>query len=146
MWRSFFPYAEIIGVDLYEKRLPAEDRISMLVGDQGDRNFLERLGAERGPFGLVIDDGSHRGDHINLTFETLWPHVGPGGLYVIEDLVTAYEPDYGGGPPGATGTSMSLIKALVDGVQHQSDVKPCAVHVYPNIVFIEMPPGKGEVR
>jgi cephalosporin hydroxylase len=135
MWRSFFPHARVIGVDLHLKALPREDRITILQGDQTDPALLAQL-AGRGPFDLVVDDGSHRGDHINITFKALWPHVNPHGLYVIEDLETAYDPAYGGGPPGTACTSASLLKELVDGSQLGG---VAAVHVYKGIALVEKP-------
>jgi len=135
MWRTYLPKAQIIGVDLYRKRLPLDDRITILQGDQADLSFLEEL-SRRGPFDLIIDDGSHRGDHINITFDALWPHVRKGGLYVIEDLETAYDPDYGGGPPGTSTTSISLLKKIID--ESQAD-KVAAIHVYKGIAFIQKP-------
>jgi hypothetical protein len=136
-WRSFFPNASVIGVDIHEKHLPAERRITILQGDQSDPHFLAELARSHGPFDLVIDDGSHRGDHILTTFAALWPRLEPKGIYVIEDLETAYDEGYGGGPAGRPGTAMALLKELLDGVQHESSTHAAAVHVYPNIAFIE---------
>jgi len=47
---------------------------------------LEVVGSEiDGPLDLVIDDASHAYGKTWLTFQTLFPLVRPGGLYVIED-------------------------------------------------------------
>lgn len=46
------------------------------------------LDAVEGPFDLVIDDGSHAFEDILGTFETLWPRMSPGGVYVVEDWRT----------------------------------------------------------
>lgn len=35
---------------------------------------------------IVVDDGSHRADHVLSTFECVFPLLLPGGCYVIEDL------------------------------------------------------------
>lgn len=37
------------------------------------------------PLDLVIDDASHLLNETRASFETLFPLLGPGGLYVIED-------------------------------------------------------------
>jgi predicted O-methyltransferase YrrM len=56
--------------------------------DQGDR---ERLGAivddELGdtPLDLVFDDASHLLEPTRTSFETLFPRLRPGGLYLVED-------------------------------------------------------------
>jgi cephalosporin hydroxylase len=39
----------------------------------------------RGPIDLIIDDASHQYAHTKRTFEIAFPHLRPGGLYVIED-------------------------------------------------------------
>ena len=90
-----------------------------------------------------------KGTQASLLSEALgFPHVSSGGLFVIEDLETAYVPEVGGGPAGTAGTSVALAKDLVDGVNRryipaelftptvtQTMVK--AAHFYPNIVFLE---------
>ena len=60
-----------------------------LVGDQANRTDLRRWIVESGGgFNAVIDDGSHRNADILASFEELWPHVLPGGVYFIEDMIT----------------------------------------------------------
>ena len=41
-------------------------------------------------YGVVIDDGSHIPRHMLLTFQTLWPYVRPGGVYILEDIGFSY--------------------------------------------------------
>ena len=86
LWRDYFPKATIVGVDINPtcKRFE-EPRIRVEIGSQDDPEFLLRLCNGMQP-GIIIDDGSHRADHIKFTFERLFPHLLPGGLYVIEDL------------------------------------------------------------
>lgn len=60
-------------------------------GDQSDVPFLNYFAnATGGNFDVLIDDGSHLPSHQMVSFETLWPHVAPGGVYVIEDVETSY--------------------------------------------------------
>jgi demethylmacrocin O-methyltransferase len=136
MWRSYFPNATVYGIDIYEKRVGGDSRIVVLQADQSDRESLERAVAGCLPFDLVVDDGSHVGSHIIISFEVLFPRVAPGGLYVIEDVATAYLPEFGGGPPGAPDTAAALTKSLVDDL----NVGPrpiAAVHAYPGLVVVE---------
>jgi hypothetical protein len=136
MWRSYFPGATVYGLDICAKRLPPEPRIVVLQGDQSDQAFLAKLGASYGPFDLVIDDGSHFGRHQSASFAALFPAVRPGGLYVLEDLETAYWESYEGGPPGTPGTGVALAKEFLDDVN--IGPRPVAsLHAYPGIVFIE---------
>lgn len=143
MWQRYFRRGLIHGLDVHEKRLD-EPRIRTIKGDQSDGAFLDRLGAGLGGLDIVIDDGSHVNAHVLASFAALFPHVRPGGWYVIEDLQTSYWPSYGGGPSGP-GTTMGLIGALLDGLHHKeygkapsyTDAHVTGVHVYHNIAFIE---------
>jgi hypothetical protein len=138
-WRDYFFRGEIHGLDIYEKRID-ESRIQAHRGDQSDDAFMRRLGAAHGPFDVIIDDGSHVNAHIRASFAALFEdHLRPGGVYVIEDLATAYDPEYGGGPPSHPGTSTELIKSLVDDVNLAPD-RVAALHVYEQIAFIERAP------
>lgn len=52
-----------------------------------------------------------------VSLETLWAHVRPGGVYIIEDLATSYYPDiYGGGPRGTPGTTIDTLKSAIDAL------------------------------
>lgn len=136
MWRNYFPRATIYGFDKYDKRLSGVPGIVALKVDQSDPSALRNAIAVCPPFDLIIDDGSHVGAHIITSFDILFPTLRSGGWYVIEDFETAYSPDFGGGPPGAAGTGVSLTKALLDDV-HVGPRPVLAVHVYPGIAFIQ---------
>ncbi|MEV7009989.1 class I SAM-dependent methyltransferase [Streptosporangium sp. NPDC051022] len=150
MWQRYFRRGLIHGLDIFEKRL-AEPRIRTIRGDQNDPGFLSGLGARIGPLDIVIDDGSHVNEHVLTSFRALFPHVRPGGLYVIEDLQTAYWPGYGGDDRDLASprTSIGLLKSLVDGLNHKeydhgpgyepsyTDAHVTSVHFYHNIAFIE---------
>jgi hypothetical protein len=146
MWRSFFPRAQLFGLDINTKVVD-EPRITFVKGSQDDSAVLDHLvEIAGGSFDIVIDDGSHINAHVRTTFEHLFPYVTPGGLYVIEDLQTAYAPDSGGGPPGWPGTSIAMVKDLVDGlnrahIEDGFDFRPTQLlasemQLYPNIAFI----------
>lgn len=38
----------------------------------------------KGPWDVIIDDGSHLPSHMIYTMFALWQSVKPGGLYIIE--------------------------------------------------------------
>jgi hypothetical protein len=152
MWKAYFPAGTIIGLDIEDKSQFAEERITILQGDQGDRAFLRDLATRYGPFEIVIDDGSHRSEHVIASFEALFPHVRDGGVYVVEDLQTSYWEKFGGsGRPNAPGTSMTLLQRLTDGLNYAefdipdyeptyTDVSITSVAFYHNIAFIEKGP------
>ena len=119
-------------------------------GDQGDEQFLDSMARELGPFDIIIDDGSHMSHHVLASFNALFPHVRPGGIYVIEDLGTSYWPSWGGNPdPSAQYKAIAMLKDLLDGLHHReqirgSDDQPTmtelsitGVHVYHNLALIE---------
>jgi hypothetical protein len=132
MWRTWLTRAHIVGVDLGPRDV-REPRITTVEGDQTDREFLKRLVDEMGPFQVVIDDGSHVNEHVRITFETLWPLLPPGGVYAIEDLATSYREEFGGGPPGTPGTSIEMLKDLIDATQHGHIAQ---MHVYPQLALL----------
>jgi len=91
MWKEYFPHARIFGLDIDQhcKRLE-EDRISIEIGSQTDTSLLECVAQKAGGFDIVIDDGSHVNKHILKSYEVLFKHLKPGGIYVIEDLACSY--------------------------------------------------------
>ncbi|GLZ33826.1 hypothetical protein Lesp02_60140 [Lentzea sp. NBRC 105346] len=118
MWKHFFRRGLVYGLDIYDKTGLDQPRLQTIKGDQNDPVFLEQLGQSIGPIDIVVDDGSHLTEHVVTSFNALFPHVRPGGLYVIEDLQTSYWPGYG------AGESMGLLKTLLDGLHHQEQVHP----------------------
>lgn len=154
MWKEFFPRATIVGLDIVDKSHVAEDRIHVYTGDQTDPELLRRIVEEHPDLQVVIDDGSHVSAHILASFETLFPLLPMEGIYAIEDTQTSYWPEWGGQlDPAAEGTSMDLVKKLVDGLNHEeflvegyqpsyTDQHVKAVHAWHNLVVIE----KGDNR
>lgn len=151
MWKRYFHRGQIFGTDIFDKSHADELRVKTLVADQNDPDQMRRLAVEHGPFDVVIDDGSHVNGHVRTAFHTLFPHLNAGGVYVIEDLWTAFCPGFGGEDarrPGP-GTSLDLVKELVDSIQYEewrggagedaASVAATAVglHVHHNIAFIE---------
>lgn len=116
-WRGYFPLATIHGLDTNLGRVDLDDtsRIVLHQGDQADPRVLQRLVA-RGPFDLVVDDGSHRAADQLASWRALWPAVSPGGWYVVEDTCTSYWPSHGGGWPRPAGTILDHVCSLVDDV------------------------------
>ena len=150
MWKHYFRRGLIYGLDIFTKTGVEESRVSVVQGDQGDEAFLDSLGSDLGPFDIIIDDGSHMSHHVLASFNALFPHVKPGGIYVVEDLGTAYWPSWGGATdPAAQYKSIEFIKSLVDGLHHSeqirdSDDKPsmtestvAGMHLYHNLALIE---------
>jgi hypothetical protein len=98
--------------------------------NQADRAALLEI-VERdlgGELDLVIDDGSHLYAPTRASFETLFPLLPPGGLYIIEDWAWEHWPDFQdpghfwageeglgmlvGDLVAATGSSQTLIRRV----------------------------------
>lgn len=99
MWKRFLgPYARIVGIDLRpECKEFVEDQIEVRIGDQSDQAFLSEVTSEFGTPDVVLDDGSHMMSHIHATFSVLYPKLPRNGVYLVEDLHTAYWSEYEGG-------------------------------------------------
>ena len=91
LWEAYFPNARIFGLDIGEPcRLFETARTRVFIGDQADRAFLRNTMKEIGrPLDIIIDDGGHKMHQHRASLEELFPHLSPGGIYVIEDLSTA---------------------------------------------------------
>ncbi|WP_375460201.1 class I SAM-dependent methyltransferase [uncultured Enterovirga sp.] len=121
IWRKFLPEgSEIVGIDINPEcgKLTVSEGIEVFVGDASDKATLDALLGDRS-FDVIVDDGSHRSDHIISTFEALFPRLRGGGKYVVEDLHASYWEDWGGGfrKPGA---AIEYFKDLVDGLNADS--------------------------
>jgi hypothetical protein len=96
LWSDFFPQASIIlglgygraarGVEEKVENLP---KVTIYRGDQSAKDTMDYLN-QRGPWDIIIDDGSHVPEHMIFSLFHLWKSVTPGGLYIIEDLETNY--------------------------------------------------------
>jgi predicted O-methyltransferase YrrM len=84
-WEEIFPKAKIIGVDNNPETLKyASNRSKVEIIDQNIKEQLIEL-KKYAPFDVIIDDGSHMPDSIEITYEILWPMLKIGGIYAIED-------------------------------------------------------------
>ena len=86
VWENYFPKAKIVGIDLNPPKMTLSKRTTFLQGDQSNREFLQKVVKNHGPFHIIIDDGSHRPDHWFISYDELFPHIADGGYYIIEDL------------------------------------------------------------
>jgi hypothetical protein len=146
MWKSFFPRAHIYAIDIFDKSALQEPRITIFQGSQDDPDFLRRIAREIGTIDVIVDDGSHVNQHVMTAFETLFPLLADGGIYALEDLQTAYWPEFGGTEDTSTQTtSISMLKQLVDGLNweefserepRQLDSCITSLHFYHNLAFV----------
>jgi len=116
MWRDYFgPDAKIFGVDIDPRCEQFEDHnIRILIGDQADEEFLQRVVDEIGaPIDVVIEDGGHRMRQQKMTFRHIYPHMSEDGCFLTEDTHTSYWKRFGGGYR-RQGTFMEFAKDRID--------------------------------
>lgn len=118
MWKKFFPFGRIHGIDVINKRSLEERRIYIHEGSQTDLSFLESISKKIHPVAIIIDDGSHVSKDVITTFKFLFPKLENGGTYVVEDIQTSYWKEFAGDPKDLSNpnTSMNFFKQLTDSV------------------------------
>lgn len=152
IWRKYFGAdAAIAGIDIEPACAACVDPPNrVFIGSQADPEFLRKVVREIGAPNLILDDGSHIAEHQLISFKTLFPLLQPGGLYLIEDLHTAYWPGYYRGGYRRKGTGIELAKTLVDDMHGWYHANGCkladkqeiaSVRFYDSLVVIE----KGDV-
>jgi demethylmacrocin O-methyltransferase len=130
VWDTYFPNAEIHFIDVEPTVLNQKkpERIQYHVVDQADapglKAFVNKVG---GDFDVILDDGGHLMHQQIISFQTLFPHVRSGGLYIIEDLHTSYWNEYGGNgtrdkPKAGPGTALEFLKQLVEDLNYTSGI------------------------
>jgi hypothetical protein len=88
MWYDYFPNGSIFGIDVNRCSYLDNDRIKTFVADQSSVHELGAFTeATKGiEFDIIIDDGSHRPDHQQVSLSFFFKRLKSGGLYFIEDL------------------------------------------------------------
>jgi SAM-dependent methyltransferase len=148
MWKRFLgPHARIIGIDINPRCLAfAEDQIEVCIGDQSDVGFLTKVLDKCGAPDIVIDDGSHLMSHANASFTALYPKLSRNGVYLVEDLHTAYWDEFEGGLR-RKGSFIERCKDLIDELNADHARKALApteftrstlsMHFYDSVVVFE---------
>ncbi len=149
MWEEFFPSARIVGLDIEDKSFVDGGRIRSYRGSQVDHEILQRIIDDAGEVKVIVDDGSHRPEHIRESFRYLFPLLPDDGVYAIEDTQTSYWPVWGGSQLLTDPTtSISMVKDLVDGLHWEefvdddyvptyTDQHVRSLHAYHNLVIVE---------
>jgi hypothetical protein len=117
MWADYFPNGEITSLDIDAKQLKLCPRVKIYVGSQDDPMVLKKVCDERGPFDVILDDGSHVPKHVVTTFHILFPMLKDGGIYIIEDVQTTFWPNFGGSTMHG-GETMRLTRTILECLHH----------------------------
>jgi predicted O-methyltransferase YrrM len=150
-WFETLKPQKIVGVDIedrqdspYFRRYVEERRLGDRIHtfwntDQRDGAALREIVAREfaQPIDLVFDDASHLYSPTKASFETLFPLLRPGGLYVIEDW--AWRHWRGFALPQQWSPQQHLTRLVVELVEAAgSDCGVVsAVHVHPGFVGIQ---------
>lgn len=148
MWRKYFgPEATIFGADI-DPSCSELDGVDgqVRIGSQDDPDFLRQVIEEMGGVDIVLDDGSHRMHHLGKTFEIIFPMLADKGIYMVEDLHTAYWTEYGGGLDADT-NFFHYLRQRTDDMHHwyhygetgPDDLKLriSGIHIHDSIAVIE---------
>lgn len=113
MWKHYFgPKARVFGIDINPHcKTLEEEQIEIFIGDQEDRTFLKSLTAKIPRIDILIDDGGHKMKQQINTYEEIFPCIDKNGVYLCEDLLTSYWPQYGGGYKSAA-RLLSIARTL----------------------------------
>jgi cephalosporin hydroxylase len=151
MWRAYLgSEARIIGIDIDPSCKAHEaEGIEVMIGSQDSPELLDNLLTRYPNIDIVLDDGSHMMRHVNATFRYLYPHISPNGVYMVEDLHTAYWEEYEGGLR-RPGSFIETAKDLMDELNaaHSRGVLPVSdftrstfsMSVYDSIIAFDRRP------
>lgn len=149
MWRNYFgKEAKIFAIDVNPLCKQFEtDNTKIFIGSQEDRKFLQEVKNQIPSIDILIDDGGHTMNQQIATFEEMYGHIAPDGLYLCEDLHTSYWEIYGGGYK-KEGSFIEYSKGLIDQLNawHVKNGKlqtdyftksTYSLHYYDSILLIE---------
>jgi hypothetical protein len=96
MWRKWLgDRARIIGVDLNPQALKwKEHGFEILIGDQGNPDFWQRVFHEVGEFDALLDDGGHQSFQQIVTVQESLRHARSRCVIAVEDTHTNFASDF----------------------------------------------------
>ena len=148
MWRNYFgAEAVIFGIDIDQNCRQFDGQSgNVRIGSQDDPDFLASVIDEMGGVDVVLDDGSHQMAHVRASLMALFPRLSMPGIYMIEDLHTAYWPDWGGGPESEL-NFFRLVSEIIDDMHlwaHGADPRVpglagavSGIHIFDSIAVLE---------
>jgi hypothetical protein len=153
MWHDYFgPGTRVVGIDIDPRCREFEnDRTSILIGDQADRAFLAEVRKRAPHVDILIDDGGHSMAQQITSFEELYPHVQPSGVYLCEDMHTSFFPEWGGGYR-REGTFLQYSQELIERLYYWHHARSGtpepdgftrsthSLHFYESVLVIEKRP------
>lgn len=146
LWNAYFGKENCIiyGVDINPicKKF-TRDNINVIIGDQGNKQFLNDLKNKIPKPDIMIDDGGHTMTQQINTFDVMFDHIKLGGIYLCEDTHTSYFCEFGGGYKKPS-TFIEYSKNFIDSLNgyHHDDIDSitlnCSgIHFYDSMIFFD---------
>ena len=86
-WSDYFPNANIYGIDIYAHPELNKDRVKTFVANQySEKDIMNVVNEINTELDIIMDDGSHIGEHQAFSFMHLNKYLSQSGIYVIEDV------------------------------------------------------------
>lgn len=133
LWENYFPRASLYFIDNNPDYIEYySKRSNYHFIDQTDWKTLHAFAKSVAQeFDIILDDCGHTMVGQIGSFQTLFPYLRSGGLYIIEDLHTSYWQSFGGGgsiqnPKSGPGTCVYFLQSLVDDLNYTSAKTECA--------------------
>lgn len=139
MWRHYLgDECRVYGVDIEDAcRCYENDYTRIFIGDQASPKFWQDFKKSVPRVDILIDDGGHLTFQQIATFESLFPHLSAGGVYVCEDILGGINQfaAYINGFAAQLNAFSQRADGTVDASPVQAQVD--AIHCYPFVVVIE---------
>jgi hypothetical protein len=141
------PEARLVGIDFDKKgRAALGKKNPVEIGNLANPEFLQHVSKKHGPFDVVIDGGDHTVKQRVMSVETLFPLLGEGGTYLVEDYRAPYRTAYSRETPNQR-TFIEWVKDRIDdlnaclGSKSEELLFPWqthldGLHVYDNVVVL----------
>ncbi len=157
LWSELFSPMKLVGIDLQEKnpspyfekylnKRNLKDKVKQFWGvDQTDTAKLKLIVKEEFDSApdLIFDDASHLYQATKTSFETLFPLLQPGGIYIIEDWAWGHWPEHYEDPYFYNETELTkLITEIMEMIGSVRDAVAAKLTVLPGFVVIE----KGDIE
>jgi Cephalosporin hydroxylase len=151
MWKDYLGLeAKIVGIDIDPAcKAHESENIEVFIGSQDDQALIGQVLEKYPRPDVVLDDGSHMMPHMIRSFELLYDHVAPRGVYIVEDTHTCYWPEYESGLK-QLGSFMEFAKDRLDDINaaHSRNALPVssftrttdAICCYDSMVVFERRP------
>lgn len=140
MWQDYFPNATIVGMDHNKDYCNiVQNLIHCICGDATKPESWDRIRHSFGDnFDLMVDDGFHTTADILTAFRYAFPLVRSGGLYVVEDVGTSYNPIYqrDNHHVGGIKNAVEFFKTFVDDINQNEKSPYESIHFHKSLVII----------